>query len=271
LSSPSVGKTYKIHVKPGDAYLVPGDLHFPMQNRGAVKAMWEWVHNRRSAGVWKRFGVIPQGDTIDPIGLSRFPKKARKLWDYGRVKTAVDSALPFLTWAGKTELGCTYLPGNHEAWMMQAIDDVPALSGLAGASFGALTGLDNIEGVEVLEVGDRILLGDKVVIQHGHDLPKTAEGVLRKFPDQFTVYGHYHRAYQVFRTVYDAAGEPGVRGVTCVGMMASNEAVEDYAPFPDMQLAFAIIEFHGRKSNGAPFFRVDLHTIQEEGGQYVVC
>ena len=162
------------------------------------------------------------------------------------------------------------LLGNHEDWISQATDEQPEFDGCPGMEFGALTGLNAIEGLEILPVGDRILLGDKCVIVHGHDLPKTPETVMRKYPDQFTVHGHDHKVYKLHRTVYDAAGEPGIRGVASVGMLAGRKATEDYAPDPDMQLGFAVIEFYGKRSNGLPFFRVDEHVIVEDGGQCVV-
>lgn len=233
--------------------------------------MWEWIQIRREAGVYKRFGVCILGDFIDPIGLSRFPKSARKHWDYGRLRDAIDECMPFLSWAAKTELGCTYLLGNHEQWVLDSLDTLPALEGLPGTAFGALTGLDQIEGLEILDVGDRILFNDNVVAMHGQELPKSPESVLRKFPYQFTIHGHDHRVYQIYRTHYDANGEPGTVGVASVGHLASNDAIDDYAPYADMQLGFGTIEFHGKRNNGHPFFSINPKVIVENGGRCVVC
>lgn len=266
-----MGKVYRIAVQPGDAYLVPGDMHYPFHHKQAVKAMWEWVHDRRAAGIWNRLGVVLTGDTIDPFGLSRFKKPAKKFMDKGRIMGAVDDARPFLTWAAKTELGCNMILANHEKWIYDALDDLPALEGCPGLQFGALTGLDDIEGLEILDVGTRVLLGDKVVITHGHGLPRTAAGTLRKYPDQMTVRGHDHHVYKLYTTVRAPDGAPQVRGVTGVGFLGGPDSYEDYCEDPDMQLGFAVIEFFGRRENGQPFFRIDDHVIVEDGDRCIVC
>jgi hypothetical protein len=265
-------KLYRIDVQPGDAYVIPGDMHFPFQDRKAVLAMWEWVHARRAADVWNRVGLLLQGDTIDCYGLSRFGKKARKMWDHGRLMSGINAAEPFLRWGAKLDLGATMLLGNHEYWAASFVNDNPALEGCPGTEFARLTGLDQIEGLEVLDHDSRVLLGRNCVVAHGHDLgARTPDSIVNRYPDQFTILGHWHKVWSRYRTVYAPDGTPAMRGAACVGMMASPEAHADYAPDGDMQLGFAVVEFKGRRSNGAPFFRVDLHTIQQDGGKYVVC
>lgn len=246
-------------------------MHFPFHHKEAVKAMWGWVHDRRAAGIWNRLGVVLTGDTIDPFGLSRFKKPAKKLWDHGKLMGAVEAARPFLTWAAKTELGCTMILGNHEKWLYDALDDLPALEGCPGLEFGALTGLADIEGLEILDVGSKVLLGDKTVVTHGQGLPKTAAGTLRKYSDQFTVRGHDHSVYAQYTTIWAPTGEPQVRGVTGVGFLGGPDSYEDYCEDPDMQLGFGVIEFFGRRANGFPFFRCDHHLIVEDGVRCVVC
>lgn len=265
-------KIYRIHPRAGDAYLIPGDMHFPFHDRGAVLAMWEWTHNHLVAGRWERLGAILQGDTIDCYGLSRFGKKAKKFWDSGRLMTGIEAATPFLTWAGKQALGATMLLGNHEYWAASFVNDNPALHGCPGTEFANLTGLAGIPGLEVLDYDSRVVLGRNVVVAHGHDLgARTPTSILGRYPDQFTIMGHWHKAWIQYRTVYQPNGEPAMRGAACVGMMASSEAHADYAPDGDMQLAFGVLEFHNHRADGRPYFRFDLHTIQHEGGKYVVC
>ena len=268
-----MSKTCRIGVQPGDAYLIPGDLHYPLQNDGAVNAMWEWFQNRTDAGCWLRTGLLLQGDTLDCYGLSRFGKRAKKFWDAGRLMYGVNSARPLIEWGARMPLGATMILGNHDLWASSFVNDNPALDGCPGVAFGSLTGLSDIDGLEILGHGDKVLLGDKVVVCHGDTLgAKTPASIVAKYPDQTTVLGHYHRVWSQLRTVYGPDGEAGYRGAHCVGMLASSRATEDYAPDGDMQLGFGVVEFFGPlRTNGQPHFRVDLHTIVKAGHDYVVC
>lgn len=258
------------YMKPGQgwAYLVPGDMHYPFNHAKATAAMIEWweaekLHHGKT-------GVILQGDTVDPFGLSRFPKPSGKYWNAGKVMTAVDKARPFVEYAARHPLPAIFLKGNHEDWIQQCFDALPALDGCPGLDFGALTGLGSIDNLEILEYKTRILLGDKLVVVHGKELPNGIDATLRKHPDQFTVRGHDHRVYNVYNTVWDAAGEPGIRGLCSVGMLAAREAYQDYADYPNFQLGFGVLKFFGRRRCGSPFFRVEEHVIVEDGGKCVV-
>lgn len=268
-----MSKTYRVHVEPGDAYLVPGDLHYPLHDAGAVAAMLEWFQLRREAGIWDRTGLLLQGDTLDCFGLSKFRKRAKKFWDAGKLKLGVDAARPLIEWGARMPLGATMVLGNHDYWAANFVEENPALEGCPGVEFGALTGLSSIEGLEILGHGDKVLLGDKVVVCHGDTLgAKSPSSIVAKYPDQVTVLGHYHRVWQLLRTVYGPEGDPSYRGAYCVGMLAGEEAIEDYAPDGDMQLGFGVIEFFGpKRRNGQPHFRVDLHTIVKGPSGYVVC
>lgn len=251
----------RINPQAGWAYLIPGDIHFPMHDPAAVAAMQHyWDDN-----FWAmRRGVICQGDTIDPYGISRFPKKSKKMLDFGRITTAVDAARPFLEWAADQPLGCEFLLGNHEGWIAEFFEQHLALEGLPGLEFGALTGLDDIDDLHVYPEKTKIVLSDKVVVCHGHDLgAKTAKTVMARYPNQYTVYGHYHSIYTDSRTVYGADGEPSYRGCACVGMLA-DPLQFDYADDPDMQLGFATLEFFGDRGNGKPFFKVTPHYIVKD-------
>lgn len=258
-------RTYRLAVQDGDAFLIPGDIHFPVHDKAATAAVWEWWAVRVDAGFFGRAGVILQGDTLDCYGLSRFGKRAKKYWDKGRLMAGVDAARPFIEWAAGHELGCLMNLGNHEYWCTHFVNDSPALEGCPGVEFGALTGLGDIPGLEILDYDTRIVLGDKVVVCHGHGLgAKTLSGVVAKYPDQFTVHGHVHKMAMVTRTVYGPDRIPAVRGAATCGMLMSYEGAEEYAPDPDMQQGFNVVEFFGNRGNGQPFFRVDQHLVVKD-------
>ena len=51
-------RTYRLAVQDGDAFLIPGDIHFPVHDKAATRAVWEWWAVRVDAGFFGRAGVI---------------------------------------------------------------------------------------------------------------------------------------------------------------------------------------------------------------------
>ena len=258
---------YKIFAKKGDVWLIPGDLHFPIHDAKAVDAMVRWFdatypgHSR---------GVLCQGDTFDSHSISRFPKKPERLAAFPSLVAEAATARKFLKHAGAQKNGCVVIPGNHEDWLDDLIMSSPGLSGAPGMDWPKLTGLDDIEGVQWLPYGTKVLLGDLVVVCHGdpRDFPKKCHLVVNKYPDQFTIFGHTHQAASFYRTVYDSKGRPQTRGAMNVGTLSQQA---EYTDDPNHQLAFATVEFFGDRGNGAPFFRALLHHIvrDKRGGVHV--
>lgn len=254
-------KRYRVAVRPGDVYLVPGDIHFPTHDVGAVNAMTEFFGEQyEAAGL--RCGVVLQGDTLDCYGLSRYPKKAARLWASYRLRDEVNAARPFLEWAGGTELGAAMILGNHEKRLLDTLDQHPELHGAAGVEFGAITGLSSVPGLEILDHGARVCLGDKVVVCHGDTdrFPRAAHLVARKYPDHVTLWGHTHQIASHLMTTYDTGGEPQVRGAYNVGHLC-DVAQQEYTDEPSWQAGFAVVEFFGDRGGGRPFFRVTQHLV----------
>jgi predicted phosphodiesterase len=246
---------YRIKPKAGDTFLIPGDLHFPIHDAGAIKAMCDWYDKYPG-----RKGVICQGDTVDTHAISHHRRRADRLAAFPRLVDEVAPARPFLEWAGATELGCTYVPGNHEDFVTDLIDEQPGLSGAPGMDWPTLTGLGDIDGVEFVPYNTWVALGRKLVVVHGDGLPAKPHLMTQKFPDQVTVYGHTHALGAYYQTVYDSLGGEGVRGAVNVGHMSCTKKHE-YVSHPNWQQGFAVAEFFGEKSALEPFFRVQLHQI----------
>ena len=272
-------KRLRVAVSSGDVYLVPGDMHFPTHDEDAVDAMVRWFEEEYGwRGNESRRGVILQGDTLDCYGLSRYPKRAARLWADSRLKDEVASATPFLTWAGSLPLGCTMILGNHEDRLNDLLDGHPELHGSNGANFAAMTGLSSIPGLDVLDHGSRVCLGDKVVICHGDvdRFPRRPHLVAAKYPDHVTLWGHTHQVSHHAITVYDSAGAPQVRGAYNVGHMC-NVAAQDYTDDPSWQTGFAVVEFFGERGGEGqgsprPFFRVQQHLVfRDSEGRAVVA
>jgi hypothetical protein len=166
----------------GERWLIPGDLHFGIQDDVSIGLMMQCATD------WGIDRCILQGDTLDCYGISRHDHRADKirgtcfsLEDEGR------EAYYFLQWIAKTKLPSYIMPGNHE-------DRIWALEDKNLGLHGSLTlrGLFGIPGsVQVLPQYSRIVAGS-LTIEHGHKLPGSlgaygSAKVLRDHPDQCTL------------------------------------------------------------------------------------
>lgn len=256
---------YKIKVESGDAYLVPGDLHFGAEAPGPIKAMDDFFANRYKK---HRKGVLCLGDAVDSHTITRHKKRAQRLAELPTLMDEVALARPWFERASKYPLGCTYVLGNHEYWIQDIVDDEPGLAGAPGMEWGALTGLGDIDGLEILPYQTWVDLGDNVSAHHGKGLPSSIKQVTLKYPDQFTVYGHYHSVELRYRTVYTKDG-PVYRGAMQVGCMQGDP---DYTVDPDWQWGFGVIEFFGDKGDGDPLFKPTPYVVvKNKKGEYVVA
>jgi hypothetical protein len=260
-------RRYRVNVQPGWSYLIPGDVHFGCNDWQATRAMMVHVEQAWSGRPW---GVVFQGDTIDAWGLSRFPKKARHLLDRGQLAKELAEARPVLEWAGEAPLGAVLIQGNHEDRVNEWLDQSPAVLDLPGASFASLTGLDTVPGLDVLDWNAQVWLGGKVCVRHGDapGFPRKPHLVAAKYPDQFTIYGHFHQLRGHITTTYDEHGNPVHRGAQCCGHLS---LPPDYYDDPDWQLGFVTVEFFGDRGTGEPLFRVRPHLIvRDKRGEYHV-
>lgn len=259
--TPARPKRLKVHVEAGDVYLIPGDIHFPVQDADAVSAMANWFEMEYPEAEYRR-GVILQGDTIDAHSVSRHQRKPARMAAFPRLVDECETARPFLSWAGAQELGATYIEGNHEDWVTDLVDAQPGLSGAPGMVFPKLVGLDDIDGIEWLPQGAWVQLGDLVAICHGdaHRFPRRLAAIRNRYPFQFTAYGHTHQSGMTFWTVVDADGKESTYGAMNVGHLSLPPEYlggED----PDWQRGFGVIEFFGDRGDGRPFYRPSLHHV----------
>lgn len=259
-------RTYRVATEPGDAYFIPGDLHFGDCEEGALEEAWDYfLYDQPTLS--GRFGVILQGDTLDAHQLSKHPKDARRSLLAGEIELAA----PWLHSFSSSPLGCTMILGNHEHRVARSIrDDVPGLLGLPGTDFGALTGLKDIPGLEILGHGDRVVLGRNVVVEHGDAMRggkngrKSTSAVLRDYPEQVTIYGHTHAAACEYKTIWGPDG-PSVRAAVNVGHFQRMDGLAEFAPDPNWQHAFAVVRF---LEDG--MFSVKLYLVLKSGKKWVV-
>jgi predicted phosphodiesterase len=258
---PARPRRLRVHVQAGDVYLIPGDIHFPIQDADAVSAMANWFEGTYPSAEYRR-GVVLQGDTIDAHSVSRHQRKPARLAAFPRLVDEAKEARPFLEWAGSQQMGATYIEGNHEDWVTDLVDAQPGLAGAPGMAFPALVGLNDVKGIEWMPQGTWVQLGDLVAVCHGDakGFPGVLASVRRKYPRQFTVYGHTHRSGISFWTTYDFEGSEATYGAMNVGHLSMTPEYlggED----PDWQRAFGVVEFFGDRGDGRPFYRPTLHHV----------
>lgn len=245
----------EIKVRAGDRVLIPGDIHFPVQDQRCLDVM---TNLAADLGVTKLF---LQGDTFDYWGLSRHQKSADRAALDGHLKDELAAAAPWLTtW---TELWPTWMgPGNHEDRWYDLVDDSPALLGTEW--FSPLEWHDLDHGVTFLGRNYLAKLGPLVVC-HGDTLRgamrnNSARSVLSEYPGQNTVYGHTHRIDVCTRPTWKN-GEPVSHGAWNVGHL-SDVSKQQYASMPVWEHGFGIVDFYSSEAGGLGFTlnQARIHT-----------
>ena len=270
-----------IPTKPGDRYLIPGDIHFDKQDDEAVELA------TRVAFARKCNGVILIGDTFESAGISRHGRPGRKFrFGRGTIKSEADAARPHLDdWRALTAAarnrkparkskanarsdegdrngGLYVLTGNHEHWWTGVQDEFP---GLVDTPWHELYG-DIFDGWHIFEEHTALRLGP-LLVAHGHRLrgslsKYSAASVLANYPGQNTLYGHTHRVDTCTTPSYKY-GEPVIHGAWTIGHMRNVEdSIKDSFLGPHAekhQQGFAIVSFHDVA--GELWFDVEQATI----------
>lgn len=239
----------------GEKWLIPGDIHFGIQDDCSLRLMQECAED---------FGVnraILQGDTFDCYAVSRHDQRADRI--RGRCYTLAEEreeGREFLAWVAG--LGYSYmLPGNHEDRTYAVADKNPGLHG----SLDLRTIFDIPKGIEVLGQFARIQAGS-LVIEHGHKLPGSLQQygtarVLRDHPDQTTIFGHTHRIAEARQTTYDRNNRPRTRMALTIGHLSHAARHVDYAPDANWQQGFALVEFWRGREGQVRFtiYVIEIH------------
>lgn len=247
--------TVRLDPLDGEKWLIPGDMHFGIQDDHSIHLMQECAED------WGVNRAILQGDTFDCYAISRHDQRADRV--RGRCYTLAEEreeGRGFLAWVAG--LGYSYmLPGNHEDRSWAIADKNPGLYG----SLDLRTIFDIPKGIEVLGQFGRIQTGS-LVIEHGHKLPGSlaqygVNRVLRDHPDQTTIYGHTHRIAEARQTTYDRRGCPRTRMALTIGHMSIASRHVDYAPDANWQQGFALVEFWRGREGQVRFtvYVVEIH------------
>lgn len=264
-------KVHNLPVNPGDVYLIPGDVHFGVEDPAMLGLM------TRAAIFANVNGMILVGDTFDSYGISRHPKSAKVLKNRKKVTVVEEreSAEPWFTaWNEFTRPERRHvITGNHEAWWDYVQDAYP---GLVGTDWWELYG-DLFDGWHLHNHGTALRLGP-LLVAHGDEIrgslsQQSAATVLRNYPGQNTLYGHTHRIEVSTRPTW----KYGVRvahGAWTIGTMMDLDLAQDNREtrtFAQVhQNGFAIVSFE--EVNGELAFAVEQVQILKDttGSPYFV-
>lgn len=249
-------------VHPGDALLIPGDMHHDKQDQKAIELM---IKVARAAGV-NRVCIV--GDTFESAGITHRKKPARRFrFGKGTIKAERIAAEPNIQ--ALKELAtksADVLTGNHEAWWQCVQDDYP---GLMDTPWFEVYG-DLFDGWNVRKEYTALKYGPLLVC-HGHRLRGSlakyaAASILMNYPGQNTVCGHNHRL-DVATTPTFKYGKQVWHGAWCVGVLKDRdeEIKEDViGPFSEKhQQGFGIATFFAR-GDGKLGFDMQLFRIHRD-------
>lgn len=212
----------EIDTWPGDVIGVPGDIHADKQDNEALRILFD---------VFRAFRVntgVLVGDTMDSIGISRYPRLARDYrWGKGTIESEGNAIRPWLerfdalvssNRDGHRIGGLHALTGNHERWTRFLADDYP---GFLDTPWHEYYG-DVFDGWHVWDEATALKFGP-LLICHGHRLRGSlsvysAASVLRNYPGQNTLYGHTHRVDSAVTPTYKY-GVPVDHGAWTIGHM----------------------------------------------------
>ncbi len=199
-------------IDPGDALLIPGDIHCDKQDTAVLELMFQVA---RAAGVNRGCFV---GDTFESAGISRHPSLRRQVKvGKGTIKAEKKAAAPiFRAMKELCTKGVKILTGNHEVWWDSVQDEHPGFTDMEWYEvYGEI-----FDGIEVVPEDTALQYGPLVVC-HGHRLrgslsKHAAANVLANYPGQNTAFGHNHRLEQATTPSYKN-GKPVWNGAWSMG------------------------------------------------------
>ncbi len=211
----------EINPKSGDCLLVPGDIHFDLQDDDAMELMVLVAMDRRVNS------VCLVGDTFVSSGISRHPRLRRK-FRIPRSTLASEraAAAPWLDTLQRLVQnnrkgkggGLHVLTGNHEHWWSEIQDEYPGLTDTRWYElYGDLFDRWHVHGESTaLKYGP-------LLVCHGHRLRgslsrASASAVLGNYPGQNTLYGHTHRVDSCITPSYKY-GKPVRHGAWTIGTL----------------------------------------------------
>ena len=241
LAPPPPDPTYFVEGQvPRDLLLIP-DCHFPVHDQKCIEAVMEFIADR------KPNHIVQIGDFYDAHALMRFAPEFRRVRGYGG--TLWEEALsgqPFWKHCVKHAGKVDFLPGNHEERLQRWTNEHPGFHDHPAMELSKIFGIP--EGVNVHNFGAKLRIGN-IVVCHGDNLRKgrgtpmyLAANILKKYPNQHTFFGHWHRLDVYHSTVYGLDQRAKSFMAVCMGWLG-DVAQATYVADPDWMHAFVYLEF----------------------------
>ncbi len=236
-----MNNTHILSLPPRSKILVVSDVHIPNHDERSLRLVVECAEYE---GVTH---TLPNGDLADSGVASRHPgKRSKDAINFGTLKRSMDKGRWFVDFLRTRP--CTYMLGNHEKWIDDAIKSDPML--VDTLTVPRALGLpEDGDGWTVLGPEKRLRLGS-LVIEHGHGIFPSGSGgsnpgqrIRSVAPNQSTLIGHLHRDFQQVWTTQDIRGVPQTHIACGTGHLSMEESHADYAGgYTGWQKSFAIIE-----------------------------
>lgn len=251
--------THTLKLKPpeGTKIAIWGDLHIGVHDRAAIHQVIECFEHE---GVEM---VIANGDIHDCGAVSRVSgKKTKAVFETGQLAEEAASGREIVQWM--TTRRCVYIPGNHEDW----INDLALASNCVGTVTVA-SALGIPAGIEVLDHGAQVRIGS-LVVEHGdltlgrsHGSANLAATILRRYPAQTTIVGHFHRDDYAVHTTPDHAGIHRSFAAHSLGHLSDPTKHIDYAGrHPNWQQGAGIVTVW--YDGGKPRFTVQHIVVHRD-------
>lgn len=252
----------------GDFTLVAGDFHFPQHCERSVAVFLETVAQLKPRR------VILNGDTVDLLAVSRYPKDQRHTWDLRSEVTAFHEFLHQLMQLGNAwGMQITETEANHSGngtasrWHRYLSDRVPVLYGHPKAE--ALLSYETWFYPEwcPISLQESVVIADDLLVIHGDMVRQkgaySARGHMEKWQSS-VMHSHTHRIGQSVQRIPPRGSRiEGLRRAYEIGCMC--KLSPSYASAPDWANGFAIIAHDADEEE----YGVELVTIQS--GRAVVA
>lgn len=238
---------------------VLNDIHIGIHDEAATRVIIEAFEH---TGV---DCIVANGDIHDCAAVSSHAgKKKRAALETGQLAEEAASGRWIVDWM--TTRPCVYGVGNHEDW----INDLALDSNTVGTvTVASALGLPTSDRFVVAPHGYQLRLGS-LVIEHGDiALGRSSGGqhlaanLLRRYPTQTTVVGHFHHQDYAVHTTGDTAGRLRSHAAYCVGHLSRSDAHSEYAGrLPNWQQGAALIDVWWDGSK--PRFTIHLLEVHRD-------
>ncbi len=229
----------RISPDPGDLAVIFSDVHFGIEDRGAVDVLVSAVQELKP-----RF-AIAAGDIFDCNALSKHRRDAAQVIASGSLAQEAEIGRQAMEAIRVHTQYAVAMEGNHEGRVTRFVDENP---GLLGTIEWHTPYADSLVGWDCLPSWSAVKLGP-LLVHHGHDLEgatgvTAARKVLAAYPGQNTHFGHCHVFDSALRNT-SKNGRQETHGAWTSGHLSDPRKHANYAAATRhrWQQGFSVVEF----------------------------